>query len=229
MAVYEPPSPPPAGGGSGPVPERRRTGGGELRLTHADRDAAAETLREAYASGQLDESEFDERLGLAINAKFPSELEPLLTDLVRAGQSAPDSGPRVTGATPAASENAPGADRLLAGIGHASGYVSSFVGPLVLLLASRQASPFVRRHITEALNFQVTVAVGTIAAMGLSFLILPLIAWGFMMLGWLFLPAVAGLTALLGGNMRYPLTWRPVRAEQVGDQQAPGKSRGGGK
>ncbi|MFC4867253.1 MULTISPECIES: DUF1707 and DUF4870 domain-containing protein [Streptomonospora] len=209
MAVYEPPSPPPAGGSRDPVPQRRRSGGQELRLTHADRDTAVETLRECYAAGQLDEDEFEERLGLAINAKFPSELEPLLTDLVpsqqrKVGRIASDKEDKEKEGPRSAS------DRMHASLGHFSGYFT-FIGPLLLLATSRDVSPFVRRHLTEALNYQITVAVASIAAMALGFLILPLVLWGFMMLGWMFMPAVAGITALMGGEMRYLFTWRPVR------------------
>ncbi|QBI51890.1 DUF1707 and DUF4870 domain-containing protein [Streptomonospora litoralis] len=209
MAVHEPPSPPPTGGGWGPFPERRRTGGGELRLTHADRDSAVETLREAYAAGQLDESEFEERLGLAINAKFPSELEPLFADLVRSGSRA--AGKTTAGKTPVVDDGpVSAADRLMAGVGHVSGYLS-FVGPLVMLLASKDASPFVRRHITEALNFQLTVTVATLTGMALIWLFLPILVVVVATVGWMVLPAVAGLSVLVGGDMKYPLTWRPVR------------------
>ncbi|GAA4918864.1 hypothetical protein GCM10023405_48210 [Streptomonospora salina] len=197
--MHEPPSPPPPGGRWNPVPQYRRGGGAELRLTHADRDTAAETLRDAYASGQLDDDEFEERLDRALNAKFPSDLEPLLRDVATAGKAAAAvEGPRS------------GGDRLYAGAGHLAGYFT-FLGPLLLLLTSRDISPFVRRHLTEALNYQITVAVASVVAMGLGFLILPLVVWGVMMLGWVFLPAIAAFTALLGGDMRYLFTWRPVR------------------
>ncbi|WP_186356759.1 DUF1707 and DUF4870 domain-containing protein [Streptomonospora sp. PA3] len=189
------------------MPERRRSGGKELRLTHADRDTAVETLREAYASGQLDENELEERLGLAINAKFPSDLEPLLADLVSSRQGVPGRSAKA----PAADDGPlSAADRLLAAAGHFSGYFS-FVGPLLMLLVSRETSPFVRRHVTEALNYQLTIAVGGIVAMGLFWLLVPPFLWALMLVGWMFLPAVAGFLALVGGEMRYPFTWRPVR------------------
>lgn len=208
MAVHEPPSPPPAGGRWDPVPQRRRSGGGELRLTHADRDSAVESLREAYASGQLDESELEERLGLAMNAKFPSELEPLLTDLLPAQQQVP--GRSASGKAAAKEGPQSASDRLHACAGHFSGYFT-FLGPLLLLLTSRDVSPFVRRHLTEALNYQITIAVASIAGIGLAFLIVPFVLWMAMVVGWVFLPAIAGITALLGGDMRYLFTWRPVR------------------
>ena len=52
-----------------------------LRIGDADRDRAIERLRTAMAEGRLTYEEFDERLGLALGAKFESDLEPLFVDL----------------------------------------------------------------------------------------------------------------------------------------------------
>lgn len=52
-----------------------------LRIGDADRDRAVELLRTAMAEGRLTYDEFDERLGIALNAKFESDLEPLFADL----------------------------------------------------------------------------------------------------------------------------------------------------
>ncbi|MFD0801014.1 DUF4870 domain-containing protein [Streptomonospora algeriensis] len=61
------------------------------------------------------------------------------------------------------------------------------------------------------MNYQITIAVASIAGLGLAFLVVPFILWVLMVMGWVFLPAIAGFAALLGGDMRYPFTWRPVR------------------
>ncbi|MFC3999875.1 DUF1707 and DUF4870 domain-containing protein [Nocardiopsis sediminis] len=210
MAVHEPMTPPgpERRWGAVPGPSGSASPNPQLRLTHADRDAVAERLREAYAAGQLDDDELEERLGLALRAKVGSELTPLLSDLQP--EPAAQSASLVDGAAPAADGPLSGADRLMAFAGHASGYFS-FVGPLVMLLASRDSSPFVRRHAMEALNYQITFAVASIVMLGLAWLIIPLVAWVLMLLGWCFMPIVAGLVALLGGGWRYPFTWRPVK------------------
>lgn len=57
---------------SGPIPQR---------IGDAERDRAAEYLREHLAVGRLDPVEFDERLTRALNAKTSTELDPLFTDL----------------------------------------------------------------------------------------------------------------------------------------------------
>ncbi len=60
-----------------------------LRIGDADRDRAVECLRTAMAEGRLTYDEFDERLGIALNAKFESDLEPLFADLPHGRASHP--------------------------------------------------------------------------------------------------------------------------------------------
>ncbi|GAA1753519.1 DUF1707 domain-containing protein [Streptomonospora arabica] len=52
-----------------------------LRIADADRDAAAERLREAVAVGRLELAELDERLTAVYAAKTRADLEPLTADL----------------------------------------------------------------------------------------------------------------------------------------------------
>ncbi|GAB2591001.1 DUF1707 SHOCT-like domain-containing protein [Microlunatus antarcticus] len=51
------------------------------RIGDAERDSAAELLREHMAQGRLSPEEFDERIGAALQAKVASDLDPLFTDL----------------------------------------------------------------------------------------------------------------------------------------------------
>jgi hypothetical protein len=51
------------------------------RVGDAERDKAAEYLREHMAAGRLDAAEFDERVSGALSAKFASDLDALFTDL----------------------------------------------------------------------------------------------------------------------------------------------------
>jgi hypothetical protein len=57
---------------SGPVPQR---------IGDAERDQAAELLREHHAAGRLDQDEFEERVGKALVARTASDLAPLFDDL----------------------------------------------------------------------------------------------------------------------------------------------------
>lgn len=179
-----------------------------LRLTNADRDAAAEVLKDAYARGQLDGDEFDERLGLAMRAKVPADLAPLTADLTpvpRAPGRAPSAAP--TGPRPAPR----GEERLLAAGGHVSGYFLSALGPLLVLLIGGRNSEFVRRHAMEALNYQLTFLIASIVCGLLFFLVIPILVLVVLAMAWVFLPGIAGLVALAGGRWRYPFTWRPVK------------------
>lgn len=180
----------------------------EQRLTHADRDAAAEVLKEAYARGQLDEEEFDHRLSVAMSAKYPTEVEPLLTDL-----QVHDAGPAAA-QTEAGVEPTPldAGDRLWAAGSHALGYIGLALGPLVVLLVKGN-SPYVKKHATEALNYQLTVLLASILVVpvGIVTLGLGFLAYALLLVGWLFLPAIAACAAVLGASWKYPLTVRPVK------------------
>jgi hypothetical protein len=57
------------------------TAGAARRVGDAERDKAAEYLREHMAAGRLDAAEFDERLTRALSAKMGPDLDALFTDL----------------------------------------------------------------------------------------------------------------------------------------------------
>jgi hypothetical protein len=57
---------------TGPVPQR---------IGDAERDRAAEYLRDHMAAGRLDQQEFDDRLNTALTARTSDELSPLFSDL----------------------------------------------------------------------------------------------------------------------------------------------------
>ncbi len=60
--------------GQGPAPA-------DLRVSDAERQAVADQLSTAFGDGRLDQTEFDERLSQAMNAKTYRDLDGLLTDL----------------------------------------------------------------------------------------------------------------------------------------------------
>lgn len=64
--------------------------GPDLRIGHADRDAAAARLREHYAQGRLTLDEFNQRLDAVFAATMQSQLTALTRDLpLAAASSAP--------------------------------------------------------------------------------------------------------------------------------------------
>ncbi|MFE3461466.1 DUF1707 and DUF4870 domain-containing protein [Nocardiopsis aegyptia] len=186
-----------------------------LRLTHADRDAVAEVLREAYSQGQLDEDEFEERLDTAMRAKVGAELEPLTADLGVAPLG-PTAGPAAT----AAAKGGPGpkeplesntTERVLAGVGHAGNYFFPVIAPLLLFLVGDRTSPYLRRQALESLNFQLFCIIGGIASVLLAWLVLPVAVLIYVLVGWMVLPAVATVASLLGRNWRYPMPFRVIK------------------
>lgn len=61
-----------------PDPHRRRAA---VRVSDADRDAAAGVLRDFYGEGRLDLTELQNRLALALVARMTSDLDALFVDL----------------------------------------------------------------------------------------------------------------------------------------------------
>jgi Domain of unknown function (DUF1707) len=59
-----------------------------LRVSDADRQAVADRLAEHFADGRLDQAEFDDRVGRAMNAKTRADLSGLFSDLPETGAPA---------------------------------------------------------------------------------------------------------------------------------------------
>ncbi|UOE22150.1 DUF1707 and DUF4870 domain-containing protein [Thermobifida halotolerans] len=174
-----------------------------MRVTHAERDRITEVLREAYAEGQLDEEEFDERLGQAMAAKTRGDLEPLVADLSAVPTSAATSAIGARG-EPTQTE------RLWAMGGHLSGYFVSLLGPLIVLLVQGN-SPYVRAQAFQALNYQLNILIAMAVAPIALWLIVTIPIYVLMLVGWIVLPLVAGASTLLGSNWRYPFTYQIVK------------------
>lgn len=74
-----------------------RSGGGDLRVSDAERAEVADRLSRHYADGRLDQVEFNERLEQAMSAKTQSDLGGLFVDLPPvddAGNKVPARAPR---------------------------------------------------------------------------------------------------------------------------------------
>ena len=59
-----------------------------LRVSDADRQAVTDRLAEHFADGRLDQAEFDDRIGQAMNAKTRADLSGLFSDLPETGAPA---------------------------------------------------------------------------------------------------------------------------------------------
>jgi hypothetical protein len=65
-----------------------------LRVSDAERQAVSDRLAEHYAAGRLDQAEFDDRMGQAMNAKTRGDLSGLCADLPDTGAPAVPGHPR---------------------------------------------------------------------------------------------------------------------------------------
>ena len=102
--------------------------------------------------------------------------------------------------------------RLWAMLGHLSGVLLSFVGPLVVWLVFRERSAAVDDQGKEALNFQITVLVGYVVAAVLAGVTLGLLSF-LPFLVWvvnIIFCVLGGVAANRGERYRYPFAWRPV-------------------
>jgi len=64
-----------------------------IRVSDADRERAAERLREHYAAGRLSADELDERISAALSAKTFGDLRAVLVDLPEPGPIGPEGWP----------------------------------------------------------------------------------------------------------------------------------------
>ena len=65
-----------------------------LRVSDAERQAVTDRLAEHFGDGRLDQAEFDERVGRAMNAKTRADLAGLFDDLPETGAPARPEPPR---------------------------------------------------------------------------------------------------------------------------------------
>lgn len=174
----------------------------DLRVSDAEREPVVEQLRQAFAEGRLTKDEFDQRLALALSARTHGELAPVLSGLPIPVQPPgpvarpPSPGPLMPG-QPDSDEKA------VAVAAHLLGAVTSFVGPLIMVIAARNGrTGFSREQAVEALNFQLSLLLITLVTLGIGGVVYAF-AWIFSI--------IAAVNAGGGQPFRYPLTWRLVR------------------
>ena len=93
----------------------------------------------------------------------------------------------------------------------AAWFALGLLAPLAVLLVKGGASPFVRRHATESLNFQINALFYTVALVLLlfvlvGFLLLPLVP--VYAIFYLIFVILGSVRASAGEDFRYPLTVR---------------------
>lgn len=98
---------------------------------------------------------------------------------------------------------------------HLSGFVAAwfalgFLGPLVVLLVAGNTSPFVRRHATEALNFNLSVLIYIVVSVVLVLLLIGVVLLPIIGIVYVIASIRGALAASRGEDYRYPITIRFV-------------------
>lgn len=86
-----------------------------------------------------------------------------------------------------------------------------FIPPLIIWLVKKQENPFIEDQAKEALNFQITMAIGWFAAFILSFVLIGVFIMPLLMIANLVLCIIAALKANDGIAYRYPFALRLIK------------------
>jgi uncharacterized protein len=96
--------------------------------------------------------------------------------------------------------------RMWAMLAQLAGFITSFVGALVIYLIYKDRDPFIRRHAAQALNFQIIILIAYVIALVLTVVLIGiplLLAVG---VCWILFPILAAVAANKGEDYSYPLT-----------------------
>jgi uncharacterized Tic20 family protein len=105
-------------------------------------------------------------------------------------------------------------EKTMAMLAQLLGVLTGFVGPLIMYLMAKDDQPFLKHHASEALNFQITVAIGYLASFLLMFVLIGFITVFVVMIGALVLGVIATLAANRGEWYRYPICIRMIPGAQ---------------
>jgi uncharacterized protein len=95
--------------------------------------------------------------------------------------------------------------RMWALLAQLAGFITSFVGALVIYLIYKDRDPFIRRHAAQALNFQIIIAIAYVVSTVLIFVLIGiplLLAVG---VCWIVFPILGAIAANKGEDYSYPL------------------------
>lgn len=99
----------------------------------------------------------------------------------------------------------------IAMLAHLLGIFTSFVGALIIWLVKKDDSAYVAQEAAEALNFQITVAIGWIIAIMLKVILIGFLIFPLLLLANLIFCILGAVAASKGTGYRYPLSLRLVR------------------
>ena len=104
-------------------------------------------------------------------------------------------------------------DRTMAMIGHLSGIVAGFIGPLVIWLINKDKTDkaWLNEQAKEALNFQITMIIGWLIAGILTMVLIGMLLIPVLFLANIILCIMAGMKANEGVDYRYPFALRLIK------------------
>lgn len=88
---------------------------------------------------------------------------------------------------------------------HVGGIFFGFVPALIIYVIYKDRDPFVRRHATQALNFQIIIAIAYFASFILTFLIIGIFTWIAAGIASLVFSIMAAMAANKGEEYTYPM------------------------
>jgi uncharacterized Tic20 family protein len=103
-----------------------------------------------------------------------------------------------------------GEERNFAVIAHLLGILISFLGPLIIWLIKKDASPYVDDQAREALNFQVTIFIAEAISGMLTMVVIGCVLLPIILVVNVILCIVAAVAASRGQWYRYPMTLRLI-------------------
>jgi uncharacterized protein len=112
----------------------------------------------------------------------------------------PNPGPGYGQQAPVSASDA----RMWALFAQLGGIFFSFVAPLVIYLMYKDRDPFVRRHATQSLNFQIILAIAYFASFILTFVIIGIFTWIAAAVCGIVFPIIAAVAANKGEDYTYP-------------------------
>ena len=104
-------------------------------------------------------------------------------------------------------------DRTMAMIGHLSGIVAGFIGPLIIWLINKDKTEkgWLNGQAKEALNFQITIFIAYVVAGILTIVLIGMLLIPVILIANLVLCIMAGMKANEGVDYRYPFAIRLIK------------------
>ncbi len=101
--------------------------------------------------------------------------------------------------------------RLWAMLGHLSGIILGFIGPIIVWAIYKDRDEFVKDQSTEALNFQITLLIAYVVSAILMLVFIGFITYFLVWIASIVFAIMGGLAANKGERYRYPFALRLVK------------------